>query len=319
MQYLPVFFLALFINATQGQVHSFHAYKQEIPGSSLSISMVPIKGGEFKMGSSKNEKGRNEDEGPIHPVMVDDFWMSNLEISWNQFELFLTRRIDHAGSPKGSIELDIDGVSGATMPYMNLNKSGYPAVNITQYAASQFCKWLTAKTGHYYRLPTEAEWEHACRAGHQRVYSFGNQSHDLHKYGWYKKNSGGKLKKSKLKISNGNGLYDMHGNAAEWVLDSYDPKGYIDRQSGANNPLKKKKAIYPRVVRGGSFKDEADQLRSASRGFSKKRWKERDPQIPKSLWWQTDATHVGFRIIRPRITPPRDELKNYWVLPKKEF
>ena len=169
--------------------------------------------------------------------MVDDFWMSNLEISWNHYELFLTRRIDHSGSPKGSIELDIDGVSGATVPYMNLNKAGYPAVNITQYAASQFCKWLTAKTGHYYRLPTEAEWEHACRAGHQTAYSFGNQNHELHKYGWYKKNSGGKLKKSGLKISNGNGLYDMHGNAAEWVLDSYDPKGYIDRQSEANNPV----------------------------------------------------------------------------------
>ena len=111
MQYLPVFFLALFINAAQGQAQSFHAYKQDIPGSNLSNPMVPIKGGEFKMGSPKNEKGRNEDEGPIHPAMVDDFWMSNLEISWNHYELFLTRRIDHSGSPKGSIELDIFNAS----------------------------------------------------------------------------------------------------------------------------------------------------------------------------------------------------------------
>ena len=79
--------------------------------------------------------------------MVDDFWMSNLEISWNHNELFLTRRIDHSGSPKGSIELDIDGVSGATVPYMNLNKAGYPAVNITQYAASQFVNGSQRKPG----------------------------------------------------------------------------------------------------------------------------------------------------------------------------
>ena len=111
----------------------------------------------------------------------------------------------------------------------------------------------------------------------------------------------------------------MHGNAAEWVLDNYDSEAYIARKKGVNNPIKKNKAIYPRIVRGGSFKDSANQLRSAARGYSIKTWKQQDPQIPKSLWWHTDATHVGFRIVRPKILPPNEELNKYWVKPKKEY
>ena len=83
--------------------------------------------------------------------------------------------------------------------------------------------------------------------------------------------------------------------------------------------IKKKKGIYPRVVRGGSYKDEINDLRSAARSYSSPSWKQRDPQIPKSLWWHTDATHVGFRIVRPRIEPEKNELEKMWVSPKKEY
>ena len=113
--------------------------------------MIPINGGDFNMGSPQGEKNRRTDEGPIHPGRVDDFWMAEVEISWDVYELFLNREIDHVEAKKGNINFDIDGVSGATPPYVNYNKNGYPMINVTQYAASQFCKWLTAKTGHYYR------------------------------------------------------------------------------------------------------------------------------------------------------------------------
>jgi len=73
--------------------------------------------------------------------------------------------------------------------------------------------------------------------------------------------------------------------------------------------------LYPRVVRGGSFKDGPARLRSAARGYSKELWKRRDPQSPKSLWWHTDAIHIGFRIVRPRIIPNKNDLEKYWIKP----
>ena len=297
----------------------FALYQEQLSGSDQQIKMIPIRGGTFKMGSPKGEKGRKEDEGPTLSVKVNDFWMAELEITWDIYELFLNRGIDHIKGEKGKIKLDIDGVSGATEPYVNYNKNGFPMINVTQYAASQFCKWLTAKTGHYFRLPTEAEWEYACRSGKTTAFSFGEKARNIDQYGWYKGNSEGQLHKGGLKTPNGFGLYDMHGNVAEWVLDSYDPETYIDWKMGVENPVKKHRALYPRVVRGGSFKDDLEKLRSAGRGYSTDVWKQRDPQVPKSLWWHTDATHIGFRIVRPRNEPTVDELHKLWVRPQKEY
>ena len=319
MRIFLVLGLILVVHRVSGQASAFNVYDQDISGSHFKIHMAPIKGGTFQMGSPKREKDRKKDEGPVHDVTVDDFWMAEVEISWDIYELFLNRKIDHAATTKGNIDLDIDGVSGATPPYVNYNKNGLPMINVTQYAASQFCKWLTAKTGHYYRLPTEAEWEYACRGGTATAYSFGAKTRQINQYAWYEGNSNGKLHKGGLKKPNQYGLYDMHGNAAEWVLDSYDSEAYIAWEEGVKNPIKKNRALYPRVVRGGSFKDEPDRLRSAARGYSTRVWKQRDPQIPKSLWWHTDATHIGFRIVRPRNEPPQKGLHKLWVRPKKEY
>ncbi|MDP6726015.1 MAG: SUMF1/EgtB/PvdO family nonheme iron enzyme [Candidatus Marinimicrobia bacterium] len=297
----------------------FNTYTEPLTGSKLFIKMVPVTGGTFNLGSPKKEKDRKNDEGPAHEVTVDDFWMAEVEISWDIYELFLNRKIDHTFGKRGQIDLDIDGVSGATPPYVNYNKNELPAINVTQYAASQFCKWFTAKTGRYYRLPTEAEWEYACRGGKTTAYSFGKNAKEIDQFGWYKGNSKGKLHKSRMKKPNKFGLYDMHGNAAEWVLDSYDPEAYITWEKGIKNPVKKNRVLYPRVVRGGSFKDDPAKLRSAARGYSTHVWKQRDPQIPKSLWWHTDATHIGFRIVRPRNEPDKNDLHKLWVQPKKEY
>ena len=305
-------------NFSLSQNSGFILYEENILGSNKRIKMIAINGGRFTMGSPKHERGRNKDEGPAQDVLVDDFWIAEMEVSWDLYELFLDRTVDHIKGAKGNIDLDIDGISGATTPYVNYNKNGYPIINVTQFAASQFCKWLTAKTGNYYRLPTEAEWEYACRGGEQGAYSFGNRSKTINEHAWYKKNSEGKIHKGGQKEPNGYGLYDMHGNAAEWVLDSYEPETYIVWGRGADNPIKKNQALYPRVVRGGSYKDDLSKLRSASRGYSTHTWKQRDPQVPKSLWWHTDATHIGFRIVRPRNEPSKEELNKMWVRPKKE-
>ena len=311
--------LILLISATVGQRVDGVNYVEIVDGSNLQINMVYLSGGEYVMGSPTKERGRKKDEGPKHTVSLSPFWISSYEITWDLYELFLNKIDQKRVENRGPINLDIDGISGATVPYVNYNQPGHPVINITQYGASQFCKWLTAKTGDYYRLPTEAEWEYACRSSTETTYSFGNSGRKINQFGWYKKNSGGKLQKIGLKSPNGFGLYDMHGNAAEWVLDSYDPGAYIKRKMVVYNPIIRMKSLYPRVVRGGSYKDSLSKIRSSSRGFSSQRWKQRDPQIPKSLWWHTNAKHVGFRIVRTIDVPSRDKLYKYWVKPIKEY
>jgi formylglycine-generating enzyme required for sulfatase activity len=168
-------------------------------------------------------------------------------------------------------------------------------------------------TGNFYRLPTEAEWEYACRAGTTEAYSFGDDTSSIEDYAWLQINSNDKYQKVGQKKPNPWGLYDMHGNVAEWTLDQYLPTEYRKRTGKINkNPFVKPTKTYPRTVRGGSWIDGPKRLRSAARRPSSKKWKQQDPQIPKSLWWQTDADFVGFRVVRPKTTPNLIEQKQYW-------
>jgi formylglycine-generating enzyme required for sulfatase activity len=184
---------------------------------------------------------------------------------------------------------------------------------MTQLAAKRFCKWLSAMTGNFYRLPTEAEWEYACRANSKTTYSFGENTELLKEYAWYRENSQDKYHKVGMKKPNSWGLYDMHGNVSEWTLDQYNPKVYYKYlNKSIDNPYEKPTKLYPRVVRGGSWMSSSYRLRSASRQASSKKWKKQDPQIPRSLWWHTDAQFVGFRVIRPKITPSLKEQEEYW-------
>lgn len=301
------------------QAKAFQGYKQKIQGTDLTITMVPISGGTFSMGSPVSEEGRKADEGPVHTVEVGSFWMAEFEISWDLYQLFLQRELDayQPNPPEGQeVSLDVDAVAGATTPYVDMSfgmgTEGFPAICMTQYAASKFCEWLSAMTGNFYRLPSEAEWEYACRAGSDQAYSFGEQSTDLKEYAWYSDNSQGKYHKVGQKKPNAWGIYDMHGNVSEWTLDQYIPDIYEKRGSKTLNPLEKPIKTYPRSVRGGSWQDEPSVLRSASRAYSEKRWKIRDPQFPKSKWWHTDASFVGFRIVRPYKTPEPEDQKKYW-------
>ena len=217
---------------------------------------------------------------------------------------------------QSEVQLDVDAVSGATTPYVEMSFGmgidNYPAICMTQLAAVKFCEWLSAMTGHFYRLPTEAEWEYACRAGTDTAYSFGDDPGQLSDYAWYKENSQDKYQKVGTKKANPWGLYDMHGNVAEWTLDQYVPTVYRNRTKGETNPITVGEKVYPKAVRGGSWMDSPNRLRSAARRPSSKKWKKRDPQIPKSKWWHTDAPFVGFRIVRPLEIPSEEEQKKYW-------
>ncbi len=291
----------------QPEVKNFRAYSQEIPGTRLSIEMVPIPGGTFLMGSSSGEKGHKPDESPVRTVRISPFWMAKLEITWDLYEqwsLDLDRQNREKGQRITKADKSADAVTRPSKPYVDMSfgmgKKGFPAVCMTQKAAKVFCQWLSAKTGRTYRLPTEAEWEYACRAGTRSTYSFGNDPKKLGEYGWFERNSKESYHKGGLKKPNPWGLYDMHGNVAEWCLDQYNSKGYPQAKKGEVlvNPVVEPKTLYPRVVRGGSWADGPQWLRSAARRGSDPDWKIQDPQIPQSVWYHTDAPFVGFRVIR---------------------
>ena len=298
----------------------FVSYRDTIPGTTVTFEMISVPGGKFMMGSQQNEKARREDETPLHQVELDSFWMGKNEITWDEYELFVFPELEKQNKTPGQ---GVDAVSKPTPPYVDMSfgmgKRGYPAVNMTQYAALMYCKWLTAKTGDFYRLPTEAEWEYACRAGSQTSYSFGDDEQLLGEYAWYKKNSKGKYQKVGTRKPNQWGLNDIHGNVAEWTMDQYIPAYYSSLKETASNPWAVPTTLYPRTVRGGSWTNDAAALRSAARMGSEPEWKERDPQSPKSDWWNTDASFVGFRIVRPFKKPSAQEIEKYFAPPPKDY
>jgi formylglycine-generating enzyme required for sulfatase activity len=300
----------------------FATYTETIPASDVSFKMIAIPAGEFAMGSPETEASRKPDEGPQHKVKLDAFWMSEMEVTWNMFELYAFKEFEKkTAETLGATNLlnnkNVDAVSRPTTPYVDMSfgmgKNGYPAICMTHYAAVHFCRWLYAKTGVFYRLPTEAEWEYAARAGTVTAYSFGDDPAQLGEYAWYFENSNGKTQKVGKKKPNPWGLHDMHGNVAEWTYDQYIPDHYKQfAGKTALNPVVAPTKLYPHSARGGSWDDDPDRLRSAARRGSTPQWKKRDPQLPRSDWWLTDAQFVGFRVVRPLKQPSKEEIEKYF-------
>jgi len=184
----------------------------------------------------------------------------------------------------------------------------HPVLCITHHAAMEYCRWLSAKTGKTYRLPTEAEWEYACRAGTKTAYFFGDDPKKLGDYAWFAGNAEDMTHPVGTKKPNPWGLYDMYGNVAEWCLDAYKKDAYAGFPADKltlEPVLLPTGTRFPDVARGGSWADEANRCRSATRRGSDKSWIKRDPQRPQSIWWLTDAEFVGFRIMRPVEELPR--------------
>ncbi len=284
-------------------------YKIMIPGTDVSFSMIPIPAGEFTMGTPVTEADRGKDEGPRHKVKIEPFWMGKYEVTWDEYRHFMFAQ--QAGETTGADEV-VDALSRPTRPYVEMSFgmgiNGYPAISMTQHAANKFAEWLSAKTGQFYRLPTEAEWEYACRAGTTTAYSFGNDASKLGEYAWFEGNSNGKYEKVGTKKPNPWGLYDMHGNVAEWTLDQYTKYS----AEPALEPWVKSTKPYPHATRGGGWSDPADRLRSGARLGSDSSWKMQDPQLPKSIWYLTDAQFLGFRLVRPLKAPSEQHMYQYW-------
>ncbi len=307
-------------------------YTLAIPGSDVEFEMVAVPAGEFLMGSSPDESGCQDDEAPQVRVKVPAFWMGKYEVTWSEYHEFMKLcnvfdKLNEQGIRQITEENQVDAITAPSKLY----DPGYtyetgddprqPAVSMSQYAAKQYTKWLSLLTGEFYRLPTEAEWEYACRAGTTTAFSFGNDPKLLPEYAWVYENAEEDYATAKVGQLQPNpwGLHNMHGNVSEWVLDQHDADHYaqfagqtVDASEIVNWPTK----LYPRVLRGGSwYTEEAAECRSATRIKSDDdEWRSNDPQIPQSPWWfaSEEGQTVGFRIVRPATSPPRAEWNKFW-------
>ena len=291
-------------------------YTDAIAGTEVKFDMVAVPGGTFLMGSPASEKGRNADEGPQHPVTVRPFWIGKCEVTWDEYDPYAKanpgNKQEQLDAEKKKIpQKEMDALSRPTPPYADetfgYGREGFPALSMTHHAAMEYCRWLSEKTGKTYRLPTEAEWEWACRAGSKGAYGFGDDDAKLADHAWFAGNSEDSPHKVATRKANAWGVHDLHGNVAEWCLDLYRKDAYAAR------PLDKAAlmpahlptdARYSHTVRGGSWADKAPGVRCAARRGSDKEWNKQDPQIPKSLWWFTDADFVGFRVVRAAADEP---------------
>jgi formylglycine-generating enzyme len=306
-------------------------YTVTIPGTEVSFEMIPVAGGKVLMGSPNGEAGRSEDEGPQVEVEVQPMWVQKTELTWSEYKLFMSlypifKTHQREGIRKITDENRVDAITVPTPLYEPSHTFEFgsdakqPAVTMTQYAAKQYSKWISGMTGAQYRLPTEAEWEYAARAGSKTAYSFGDATDSLGDYACFGDNNAGGPDKVGLKKPNAFGLHDMHGNVWEWTVDSYSADGYKTLGSG---PLPVSQAIqWPqeaihRCVRGGGWQDDATRCRSAARmGSEDEDWKDEDPNIPLSPWWYTSdpARSVGMRLVRSAKPLAKDDMKLFWEI-----
>jgi formylglycine-generating enzyme required for sulfatase activity len=305
-------------------VTEFKSFEEHIPKSPVSFNMIAIPGGKFKMGSPSEEPFRKADEGPQREVEISPFFMAEIEVSWDEYLAFYVQtasegRTTDTEGLRNRVAKETDAISGATPPYGQPDQGWglgrRPAISFSYHAAETYCKWLSSVSGKNYRLPTEAEWEYACRAGSSGPYFFPGDPKKFEKRGLmariskndtsiintftiYKSNSPSKTQTPEKVKPNPFGLKNMAGNVSEFCSDWYQPDLFSKYPEGLIKDPKGPEEGTEHVIRGGSFSSTADQLRSAARDYTRtESWLKTDPQMPKSIWWYSDCFNVGFRVV----------------------
>ena len=174
------------------KVEKFENFNEKIPGTNVSFDMVAIPEEHFIMGSPENEPLRKPDEGPFRKVTFSKFWMAKTEVTWDEYLAFF-RATGSQGRTEGQVvtKKNVDAISGATPPWgapdQGWGKGSRPAITMSWHAANVYCQWLSKVTGKKYRLPTEAEWEYACRGGTETPYFFEGNPKEFTSSGFLKK------------------------------------------------------------------------------------------------------------------------------------
>jgi sulfatase modifying factor 1 len=301
-------------------------YTTTIPGTTVQYEMIPVPAGKLPVMEDlgRPQENQRQSERVTHFVTIAPFWVGKYEISWAQYQpyadlYFVFREFRHLQFRNWNRLADVDAVTTPTELYTpHYHFKGQPRVpvaGITQFAARQYTKWLSQLTGRQYRLPAEAEWEYACRAGTTTLFSWGDDISHAGKYAVVF--SGGRESPNEVGRQQANpwGLHDMHGNQAEWVLDAYSRDGIPESSSGKLQDLVRWPTdIHPRVVRGGSWENDAHSCRSVSRQSSSSQWSADDPSIPVSPWWHCSgpAQGIGFRVVRSLDDQPAKILDRLW-------
>jgi formylglycine-generating enzyme required for sulfatase activity len=232
------------------------AYRETIANTVVTFDLVLVPGGTITVG------GKSMDVKP--------FYIGKTEITWDQYDVFALG-LDQPKAGSGA-----DAIARPSQPYSapdyGWGHAGYPAISIARPAAEAFAAWLSKKTGKTYRLPTETQW---LMAAAMAVGKDPLTPQRIDAMSWNAGNASARTHASATKAADALGLFDLFGNAAEWVSagDAY-------------------------VTRGGSFRDAADKMGPNARAVQDDSWNERDPQLPKSRWWLSDAPFVGFRVVR---------------------
>ncbi len=252
--------------AAQPATLEFKPFSQTISGTTVAFDMVPIPAGKLKVADPAAPGGSKELDIPA-------LYFAKTEATWDLYDIF----VYHLDEPQQ--DLNADATTRPSKPYLppdlGMGHAGYPTISVAFQGANEFCKWLSTKTGRTYRLPTEAEWEYACRAGATGDYGFDGDAAHLGDFAWFSGNGDNKTHPVAQKKPNKWGLFDMHGNVAEWTVG-------LDGKP---------------IARGGSYLEDAENVKSTSRMPYSRSWQVRDPQIPKSKWWLSDCSFVGFRIV----------------------
>jgi formylglycine-generating enzyme required for sulfatase activity len=238
---------------------------QAIPGFDVKFDLVKLPAGRIQMGPRGDAEARTVEIKPV--------WMGVHEVTWDTYTIYY-QSLDLTEEQKAQ---GVDAESRPSKPYgppdRGFGTNGYAAISISRKGAEKYCQWLSARTGKKYRLPTEAEWEYACRSGGPELKL---SREDLRKVAWTAGNADETPHPVGKKAPNAWGLHDMLGNVGEWVM-------------GMDGQL---------VQKGGSWYDEDSEATCSYRAPYTAEWQMTDPQDPKSTWWYADGWHIGFRVVR---------------------
>ena len=257
--------LALFLAgptvASSPQQKALAPFTETLPNSVVKIEMVPVPAGTITIGGKD--------------VAIKPFWIAKTETPWEAFDLFLSS--GDPSPPYDQTEFPADAVARPSktyiLPDLGWGHNGYPAINLSFTTVEMYCRWLSKETGKKYRVPTEAEWEFAARAGLTGDWAIDPAARD--EAAWHKGNSRGVTHPVGKKTPNAWGLHDMLGNVGEWATD-----------------LEGKP-----VLCGGAYSDKPEEISPTQRRRWTPKWQEHDPQLPKSRWWLSNGPFVGFRLV----------------------